>query len=437
MVEGGSEVIYTTRTTCRVCDSSDLVPLFSLGTQAVSDFVPADKIHAGQQCPIELELCSCCTLVQARHTAEQEFLYRRFYWFKSGCTQTLRDALTEAALTAQQRANLQPGDVVLDIGSNDSTMLRAYTTPGIIRVGCEPATNLAAEARQGIDCLIREFWSYLEYSLALYLDKRTTRWERLPKAKIITAFGMLYDSEYPNAFIGDVAKALAPDGLFVAQLMCLKQTIDKGDVGNFAHEHLLFFSLRSLEYLLGKHGLEIFDVEENDVNGGSYRLYCGHKGNKTLWTPKGFSRKCWAIQSEKDMRLGDPDTYAAFFPRMQANRNACVSYLREQRAAGKRIWILGASTKGNVIAQWYGFDAGLIEAAAERSPEKVGLHMVGTGIPIRSEAEFRAAKPDIAVILPYSFAPEIMERERAFREAGGVFCVPLPSFKVVWPQEGT
>lgn len=431
MVEGGSEVIYTTRTTCRVCDSSDLVPLFSLGEQRVSDFVPADKIHAGQQCPIELELCSCCTLVQARHTAEQEFLYRRFYWFKSGCTQTLRDALTEAALTAQQRANLQPGDVVLDIGSNDSTMLRAYTTPGIIRVGCEPATNLAAEARQGIDCLIREFWSYLEYSLALYLDKRTTRWERLPKAKIITAFGMLYDSEYPNAFIGDVAKALAPDGLFVAQLMCLKQTVEKGDVGNFVAEHLLFFSLRSLEYLLGKHGLEIFDVEENDVNGGSYRLYVRHGGGSVLQTHDAHRRVHTAFTAEEKMRLDDPDTYSKFYTDLCANRDRCVSYLREQRAQGKRIWILGASTKGNVIAQFYEFSTDLIEAAAERSPEKVGLHMVGTGIPIRSEEEFRAAKPDIAVILPYSFAPEIMERERAFREAGGVFCVPLPEFKVV------
>lgn len=421
---------YTTRKTCRVCGGSDLTPLFSLGTQAVSDFVPAEKVSHGTKCLIEIELCRGCSLVQAKHTAEQEFLYRRFYWFKSGTTQTLRDALTEAAQTAQRLANLQPGDVVLDIGSNDSTQLRAYTTPGIIRVGCEPANNLAEEARAGIDCLIRDFWSYAAYRTALYFDRQAARWELLPKAKIITAFGMLYDAEFPGAFIGDVAKALAPDGLFVAQLMCLKQTIDRGDVGNFAHEHLLYFSLQSFEWLLERHGLILLDIEENNVNGGSYRFYVGHKENKFRF-PDGLKRIVEARVVEQRMGLASPDTYAAFHRRLCENRDRCVTFLREEKALGKRIWILGASTKGNVIAQFYGMDPSLIEAAAERSPEKVGLYMIGTGIPIRSEEAFRAAQPDIAVILPYAFAGEIMEREREFAERGGRFVVPLPEFKVV------
>lgn len=430
---------YKTIGACRVCGSTELTDLFGLGAQFVSNFVEQNAIESGPRVPIDIALCRQCSLVQAKHTAPNDFMFSRHYWFRSGVTQTLRDALKDVAEAAQRAVALRPGDVVLDIGANDGTGLRCFDAPGIVRVACEPAANLAEECRVGIDCLIRDFWNYAAYRTALYLDPRTKRWELLPKAKVITACGMFYDLEDPNAFVADVARALAPDGLFVAQIMCLKQMAEKFDVGNLAHEHLSYFSARSLRHLFQAHGLSVVDVEENEVNGGSYRLYVRHR--QWAWdhdaeVEAGQIRFVAAEESECHawpgaLPLHDPEFYAAWFDRVCANRDACVRYLRARRAEGKRIWILGASTKGNVIAQWYGFDADMIEAAAERSPEKVGLHMVGTGIPIRSEEDFRRSGADVAVILPYSFAAEIMERERAFRERGGLFVLPLPQFKVV------
>lgn len=410
---------YTTRTTCRVCGSANLTPLFSLGEQFVSDFVDADKVTAGVKCPIDIELCNDCTFVQQKHTAPQDFMYSRHYWYRSGTTATMRAALRDVTAAAERCVKLQAGDVVLDIGSNDGTLLRSYSVPWLVRVGCEPADNMRTYYKgTGEPFLIPEFWSAKVYDEYLTHGK---------KAKVITACGMFYDLPDPNPFIADVAKVLAPDGVFIAQLMCLKQTLDMGDVGNFAHEHLEFYSLRSLWRLLNSHGLRPIKVEENDVNGGSYRIY--------------------AMKAESDLSLVDttslgealdgecnitnPSTYADFFNRMEMNRNTCIYYIKSAVGCGKRVWVYGASTKGNVILQYYGLDHRLIEAAADKSPEKHGKYTVGTGIPIVSEDEFRKAKPDFALVLPYAFREEFLQRESEWRSNGGKFIFPLPQFEVV------
>ena len=264
---------YTTRETCRVCGSTNLTPLFSLGEQYVSNFVDQHAINFGCKVPIDIELCNDCTLVQAKHTAPQEILYARHYWYRSGVTDTMRTALRDITRTAERVAGLKAGDVVLDIGSNDGTLLWSYCVEGLIKVGVEPAKNLVEEGAVGVDIFYNSFWGYEQYSIIL---KQKTIYS---KAKVITAIGMFYDLEDPNQFIRDVAKALHPDGVFIAQLMCLKNMINLNDVGNLAHEHLEFYSIQSLAYLFGKYGLEIDDLEVNDVNGESYRLYVRHARN--------------------------------------------------------------------------------------------------------------------------------------------------------------
>ena len=411
---------YKTITACRVCNSPDLTPLFSLGTQYVSDFVPADKVHGGVQCPIELVLCRECTLVQLKHTAPQDFLYTRHYWYRSGVTQTMREALADVARAACERVKLEPGDVVLDIGANDGTLLRFFPD-GCVRVGVEPADNLATpESYRGLK-LIHDFWSYEAWNNGWYSA------DPPGKAKIVTALGMLYDLEDPNEFIRDVARVLHPEGVFIAQLMCLKQTLDRGDVGNFAHEHLEFYSYRSLRELFERHGLTIFDIEENNVNGGSYRVYAKHA--KSWWSN---SPNTVAVEKrEADMRLHDPDAYVAFRSQIESNRRRCHAFIADEVARGKRVYVLGASTKGNVILQHFGLDHTLIEGASDRSPEKNGLYTIGTGIKIVSEEEARAANPDYFLCLPYAFRNELMQRESKWREGGGKFIFPLPSFEVV------
>ena len=397
-----------TRTTCRLCGAGHLHEVFSLGDQYINDFVPPERIGKGLRAPLEMVMCGKCSLLQLRHTAPQELLYARHYWYRSGVTDTMRRALRDITQEIEGMMSFRPGDVVLDIGANDGTLLASYTVEGIRRVGCEPANNLVEMLKQNADFVMHDFWDYERY------QELAGQWG-LGKAKVITAIGMFYDLEDPNRFIRDAERALAEDGIFVAQLMCLKPMLEQNDVGNICHEHLEYYSLDSLKYLLETNGLEMFKITENDVNGGSYRIFCR-------------KLKGAGVSYQEKISLDD---ILAFAKRVEDNRDRCVRFIKEQVAAGKRVYVYGASTKGNVILQYYGLDRALITAAAERSPEKWGKHTVGSWIPIVSETEARDAQPDFFLVLPYAFFKEFYEREKEWRARGGRFIVPLPEFRVV------
>lgn len=386
-----------------MCGSKRLVKVFSLGNLYVSDF-PSDPRAEGIKAPLELVLCGRCTLLQLRHTAPQEILYARHYWYRSGVTETMQLALKDIADSVERLVPLKPNDIVLDIGANDGTLLAAYTPVDIRRVGCEPADNLVPLLRGVTPFVIHDFWNYAAFG-------RTFPGER---AKVITAIGMFYDMEDPNAFIADAARALADEGVFVAQLMCLRPMLEKNDVGNICHEHLEYYSLESLQYLFERNGLEIFRLEENDVNGGSYRLYARHYRSGSIPLRDNFTR----------------EDYLDFFRRVEANKRRCVEFIKGEVKRGKKVYVYGASTKGNTILQYYGLTNEWIVAAAERSPEKWGKYTVGTLIPIVPEEAARQAA-DYFLVLPWAFLPEFLERERPWRERGGRFIVPLPEFRVV------
>ena len=218
------------------------------GEQYINDFPssPAEKGRNGK-CPLDVIVCEDCSLFQLRHTAPQELLYSRHYWYKSGINDTIKADLKSIAEAASAFSNLHPDDVVLDIGANDGTLLSNLGGKAI-RVGCEPATNLQEELQTNCEYLIGDFWTR-------DFDKLGIK-----KAKVITAIGMFYDMEDPNQFIRDAAAVLAPGGIFIAQLMTLKPMLEQNDVGNICHEHLEYYTYESLKRLFESNGLEIFDV---------------------------------------------------------------------------------------------------------------------------------------------------------------------------------
>lgn len=394
--------------TCRLCDSAELEPVHAFGDLYVSNFVDEADILSGVKAPLDLVMCRACSLIQLRHTAPMELMYARYYWYRSGVTETMRGALADVTGEIEDIQGLRPGDTVLDIGANDGTLFETYRTQGLNKVGCEPADNLVGFLREKADHVIHDFWSIDRF-------EALGREHGFAKARVITALGMFYDLEDPNQFIGDAAAALAPDGVFVAQLMCLATMLEKNDLGNICHEHLEYYSLDSLKYLFETNGLEMFRIEENAVNGGSYRIFARHLGAGSLDYDEHFSLE--------DVK--------AFVARIAENKKKCVDFIRAEVARGKTVYVYGASTKGNTILQYYGLDHSLITAAAERSPEKWGKYTIGTGIPIISEDEARAAQPDYFLVLPWAFMDEFYARERAWREAGGKFIVPLSEFRVL------
>ena len=397
-----------TRTSCRLCGSEELEDVFSLGEQYINDFVPKEMVGKGLKAPLDLVICSKCSLLQLRHSAPQELLYSRHYWYRSGVTDTMRLALRDITEQIESMITLKSGDVVLDIGANDGTMLTTYTKEGIRKVGCEPADNLIPMLEENTRYVMHDFWSYERY---MELAKQ---WG-FGKAKVITAIGMFYDLEDPNKFIKDAQMVLAEDGIFVAQLMCLTPMLEKNDLGNICHEHLEYYSLESLKYLFETNGLEMFRIEENNVNGGSYRIFARHY--------KGTGIKFKEKYARKDI--------LQFGKRIEINRRVCVEFIKAEVAKGKKVYVYGASTKGNVILQYYGLDNTLITAASERSPEKWGKYTIGSWIPIVSEEEARKAKPDYFLVLPWAFFDEFYLREKEWRLGGGKFIVPLPNFRVV------
>jgi SAM-dependent methyltransferase len=390
------------RTSCRLCGSPSLKEVISIGEQYINDFpdTPAQKGRNGK-CPLDVVLCEDCSLFQLRHTAPQELLYSRHYWYKSGINDTIKSDLKSIADSAASMVELSPDDIVLDIGANDGTML-SNLKGRAVRVGCEPATNLLAELRTNAEHVIGDFWTKENY------DKLG-----IEKAKVITAIGMFYDMEDPNQFIRDAAQVLAPDGVFIAQLMTLKPMLDQNDVGNICHEHLEYYTYKSLKHLFESNGLEIFKVAENQINGGSYRLFARHLRNGSVDYPENYT--------EDDLR--------EFLERLQAQRTLCVDYIERAVANGRKVYVYGASTKGNVILQYYGLDDRHIKGAADRNPAKWGKYTL-TDIPIVSEDEGRA-NADVFLVLPYGFLDEFVRREADWLKRGGEFVVPLPEFRVI------
>lgn len=391
---------YTTRKTCRVCSSNKLEKVFSIGNLYISTFVKSKK-EKTPRAPLELVHCRNCDLLQLKHTAPQELLYARHYWYRSGINPVITADLKEIAQVATKIAKLKKGNIVLDIGANDGTMLKFYPK-SVIRVGCEPADNLIKYLRKVTPHVIHGFWAYKTWEKK-FGDK---------KAKIITAIGMFYDMEEPNQFIRDATKALDKNGVFIAQLMTLAPMINTNDLGNICHEHLEYYSYPSLVYFFEKNGLEIFKVEENSINGGSYRLFARHlkKGSIKYREPK--------------------YDYKAFAKRLETNKKKAVDFIKREVKKGKKVYVYGASTKGNTILQYYGLDTKLIKAAADKDKQKWGKYTVGTLIPIVNEDKARK-DADYFFVSPWAFFDTFYKRERDWLKKGGKFIVPLPKFRVV------
>ena len=242
------------RTKCRLCGENLSSNLISLGNQYVNDF-PSKIEQKGRngKCPLDIVYCENCKLYQLRHTAPQELLYSKHYWYKSSINDTITKDLQEIALSAVELVNIKKDEVFLDIGANDGTLLKNLKNI-CTTVGCEPANNLAEDLKKNCDIQINDFWNKNNYEKL-----------GIKKAKIITAIGMFYDMEDPNQFINDAKAVLSEDGIFIAQLMTLKPMLDNKDLGNICHEHLEYYTYESLKYLFEKNGLEIYKIEKNNI----------------------------------------------------------------------------------------------------------------------------------------------------------------------------
>lgn len=425
-----ASVIQREYTHCRVCNHHPLEQIYALGELCVSDFIDdQNKRNSSQKSPekVPLTLVLCnqsqggCGLLQLKHTVFHEIMYRN-YWYRSGMNKTMTEELRGIAAKMQSLMTLSPGDHLIDIGANDGTLLRGYTVPGVKTVGFEPAHNLLQYAQVGTTHIINDFFNYSAWKKSFGKTR----------AKGISAIAMFYDLDNPNTFVADAAQCLDAEGVFIIQMSYLPSMLSQNAFDNICHEHLEYYSLLSLENLLKRHNLEVFDVELNDINGGSFRVYIKHCGAAIAHTLAGASQRIQDMRdSEMKLGLDQRGVYDAFFTRVQEIKEKVYTFITREVGRGKKVYMYGASTKGNTLLQFFNLDHHLITAAAERNPDKWGKKTVGTMIPIISEEQARTEKPDYFLILPWHFLKEFQEREKEFLERGGRFIVPLPEFNVV------
>ena len=253
---------------CRVCHKK-LKSIITLGEQYVVNFIDSSDQNL-IKAELDLVLCNLkdggCGLLQLRHTVPGELLYRNF-WYKSGVNQSMRDALKNITDAIKEKIELNSNDIVVDIGANDGTLLRSYEIDGLNLIGFEPAKNLVSDASVGTTKVINDF-----FNSSAFQNEFPNR-----KAKVITSIAMFYDLDDPNEFVNNISKILDDNGIWVIQMNYLGTMLENNSFDNIVHEHLEYYSLKSLENLLSRHDLEIFDAEINDVNGGSIRTYVKKK----------------------------------------------------------------------------------------------------------------------------------------------------------------
>jgi hypothetical protein len=325
----------------------------------------------------------------------------------------MRSALADVVRESRRRVNLCEGDVVIDVGSNDGTLLGFYSDMNLRRIGFEPAKNLADVAAANCERLVPDYFTAKAIANG-------------PKAKIVSAIAMFYDLDDPLAFLRDVAEALHPEGLFVIQMNYLKSMLENNAFDNISHEHVTYYSLSTLMPLLERAGLAVEDVAENNVNGGSFRIYVRHRA--AFEYPN--IRVLQMGLAERAMGLEEPAIYRKFVTRIGVIRKQVRSLLDDLHATGKRIYVYGASTRGLVQMEYFGLDSNLFEGAAERNPEKYGRLYGNTGIKCVPENEART-KADVFFVLPYQFLDAFIEREKDFLARGGQFVVALPTVRVL------
>lgn len=407
------------RTTCRVCGSSSLTPVISLGPQYLQgSFVkPGKEMPSARMINCSLVRCNpqidenACGLLQMEHSVPSEILYAA-YWYRSGTNATMRNHLkgivdNTLELIKKEQCN------VLDIGCNDGTLFNYYPD-NFVRFGCDPS-DVAQEVKNAT--VVQDIFPSAELSRAMG-DR---------KMDIITSIAMFYDLENPVAFVKNIKDLLTPEGIWVFEMSYMPHMLELDSYDTICHEHLEYYSLAVLEKIASMAGLKIFKIAFNDINGGSIRCFATHKESSLYFVPENHKLMNDIRQKEFDLELDTDKPYVAFQYRIEKTRNELQSLLTRLKQEGKHVHIYGASTKGNTILQWCGINNMLIDYAAERNPDKYGARTLGTNIPIISEAESRAMNPDYYLVLPWHFKQEFLEREKEALEKGTGFIFPIPT----------
>jgi len=408
---------------CRICGGTEFAKIINLGEQKLTGVFPekGQDIESG-----ELSLIKCiskdgCGLVQLRDSFESEKMYGDNYGYRSGLNNSMVRHLSKITRDALEKVEVADGDFILDIGSNDGTLLSTYAKWSVKEldlVGIDPTGGKFGKYYRADIKLIPDFFS----------AKRIIEEKGDKKARIVTSIAMFYDLEDPIDFARQVAEILADDGIWIAEQSYFPLMVKTNSYDTICHEHIEYYSLKQMTWIAEKSGLKVVDVYTNDANGGSFRIFFAKKESKYQQTENVEKM----IRDEIEVEVDSVEYTDKFVSNVLRHKEALLDFLVKQKEEGKLVLGYGASTKGNVVLQYCGINEDILPAICEVNEDKFGKYTPGTNIPIISEEEGRKRKPDYMLVLPWHFKDGILDKEEEFRKDSGCkFVFYLPEFQIV------
>ncbi len=416
--------MYTKICKCRICGNKNLKTVVNLGVQKLTGVFPkpGEDVNEG---PLELVKCMAetkkdmvCGLVQLKYSCQGNEMYGENYGYRSGLNSSMVRHLKEITDEIKTRIDLGGGDTVIDIGSNDSTLLKSYEIENIDYIGIDPTGNKFKKYYPQYVELISDFFS----------AENVNKIRGNKKAKVITSIAMFYDLEKPVNFAKDICSILDDDGIWVLEQSYLPAMLKTNSYDTICQEHLEFYCLAQIEWIVKKVNLKIIDVIENDINGGSFRITVAKENSHYKVNERVEKMRICELKRKYD----DIKIYTQFNKNIEKTKAELLDFIQTAKRDKKTIYGYGASTKGNVLLQYCGITVNDIVAIAEVNEDKFGHITPGTNIPIISEKEAKERKPDYFLVLPWHFKENILIKEREYmKKSGCAFVFPLPTLEVV------
>ncbi len=409
---------------CRICGNKELIPCIDIGDQYLSSIFPntldyRDKL---KRYPLVIVQClkksdSQCGSLQLAFNIDLSKMYED-YPYTSSTNTAMNKILQDVANSGKNLGILRERDTVLDIGCNDGTLLSFFERENLNLVGIDPAQNVES-SRVNSERFVR---------VKDFFTEKNFNEVSGDKAKLVFGIAMFYHLRNPVRFCRDVESILDDNGVAIIQMAYLPAMIRTNMYNNIVHEHTGYYGTQHLKWILERAGLEPFDVELNNVYGGSFRVFAKKKGNQNFMPTKRLREN---LEEEVSGGIFNPETYSHFIDRISKTKRDLQGLVKEIKSEGKKIWVYGASTVGNTIMQFCDIGRDSIVAAADSNPFKFGKYMIGSDIPIVNEETMRGKNPDYLLALPYSFIDSFRQREKALVERGTKFIVPLPEVRIL------
>ena len=401
---------------CRICKSKKFFNLLNLGNLSYTGKFAKKFSENIPKAIVAIIMCKKCKLVQLDRSFNPKYLYSKDYGYRTGINKTMTEHVKKVAISAAKKVKLKKNEYVLDIASNDGTLLSFYKR-NIVKVGIDPIINNYKNFYNKKDYKINDFFNYE------ILKKKVNK-----KFKIITALSVFYDLKNPNKFVADIKKILEKNGIFILEHADLLSILKNNLFDTICHEHLEYYSSKIIIDVMKKNHLRVFDFKKNNINGGSTRYYISHNDSNFKSNTRDINR---LLKEEKKYMLGSQKIFKKFKKNLILNKKKLMNSIYKIKKANKKIHGYGASTKGNVLLQYFKINNKQVDFIADRNPKKYNKYTPGTKIKIISENKSRKIGPDYYLVLPWHFKNEIIKRERLIRKKGTKLIFPLPKMQIV------